>query len=130
MITPATVNLRAYRWAPYIEPLVFEGVDFTGATMSMQIRLYRDAPTSLVSLVPAADGQQGLFLSVGSETGALASTIKVRVNKETLNALLLNAGRPGEDVVLFWDIVISGGGFIESRWLQGTFTIEPGVTQA
>lgn len=129
MITPGTLDLVAYRWTPYVYTIDFEGVDFSAATMLSHVRLRRDAPGSpIISLANASPSSEGLSVSVVTTGGVPTSTIQIRINETTLEGILLNAGVPGEDVVLSWDIHITGGGYPKSRFLEGRFVIKPGVT--
>ena len=129
MITPGRLDLTVQRWTPFVYQIDFEGLDFTGATMAMQARLYRDAPGSpLIDLKNAASNAEGLSVTVATVDGLKISTVKIRINKSTAAGLLLNAGVPGADVVLVYDLHITGGGFEETRWFEGNLTIRAGVT--
>lgn len=130
MITPGRLDLSVQRWTPFVYQIDFEGLDFTGATMAMQVRLYRDAPGApLISLGNAASNAEGLSLSVATVAGAPVSTVQIRINETTAESLLLNAGKPGEDVRLVYDLHITGGGFPKTRWIEGALTIRAGATQ-
>jgi hypothetical protein len=109
--------------------IAFEGFDFTGATFAMDWRLYRDAPTALLSLGNAASNAQGISCTVTVEEGVPTSFVQIRVNETTLEGLLLNAGVPGSDVVLQQDLHITGGGIPKTRWIEGKATIRAGATQ-
>lgn len=129
MITPGRLDLAVQRWTPFAYSIDFEGIDFTDATMAMQARLYRDAPGfPLIDLENAATNAEGLSVSVATVDGLKISTVQIKINETTIEGLLLNAGRPGEDVVLVYDLHITGGGFPKSRWIEGNFTIKAGVT--
>ena len=130
MITPGKLDLTVQRWTPFVYPIDFEGLDFSGATMAAEVRLRGDAPGSpIISLGNAAPNAQGLSVSVATVDGVPTSTVQIRINETTLETTLLNAGVAGKDVVLAWDIHITGGGLPKTRWLEGPFTIRPGVTQ-
>lgn len=130
MITPGRLDLSVQRWTPFVYQIDFEGLDFTGATMAMQVRLYRDAAGApLISLGNAASNAEGLSLSVATVAGAPVSTVQIRINETTAESLLLNAGKPGEDVRLVYDLHITGGGFPKTRWIEGALTIRAGATQ-
>lgn len=135
-MTPGTVDLRIQRWAPYRDFIEVRGVDLTGATLAMQLRLYRDAPGDpLVSLATTASPAEGLSVEVATVDGMPVSTIWIRINETTIEGVLpftVTAGSPnrkaGSDVTLAHDIVLSGTGIPKARWFQGTATIEAGVT--
>lgn len=130
MIIPTRLDLVAQRWTPFADKSAFKGTDFTGATMAMQVRLYRDAPGApLISLENATSTAQGLSVVVETIEGVVYSTIQIRINETTLEALLLNAGKPGSDVTLVYDLHVTGGGLPKSRLFEGTFTIRAGATQ-
>ena len=132
MITPGRLDLTVQRWTQFVYLIDFEGIEFINTSYAMQVRLYRDAPGSpLLSLVTAAAGAEGISTQnvTVNEDGVPVSTIQIRINETTLEGLLLNAGKPGEDVRLVYDLHITGGGFPKTRWLQGAFVIAAGVTQ-
>ena len=55
----------------------------------------------------------------------------VQLGIPAIDALLpasTNGQKAGTDVELFHDIVLTGGGVIKSRWFEGAFTIDEGVT--
>lgn len=134
MIQAGTLDLQVPRWTPFVYYIDFPGIDFTtgtGAVMAMDVRLYRDAPGSAqIALANAAsDDVQGLRMSVATVDGLPVSTLRIRIEEATIEGVLLNSGKAGADVSLVWDLHITGGGFIKTRWLEGAFTIKAGVTQ-
>ena len=130
MIIPGRLDLTVQRWTPFVYQIDFEGLDFTGATMAMQVRLYRDAPGDpLINLTNAASNAEGLSVSVATVSGVTTSTVQIRINETTGESLLLNAGKPGDDITLVYDLHITGGGLPKSRWLEGSLIIRAGATQ-
>ena len=130
MITPGKLDLVVQRWTPFVFLIDFEAFDFSAATMIAEVRLRGDAPGSaIISLTNAASNAQGLSVNVETTDDIPTSTVQIRINETTLEAILLNAGKVGSDVVLAWDIHITGGGLPKTRWLEGSFIIRPGVTQ-
>lgn len=131
-MTPGTLDLRVQRWTPFTYAIAFP-FDFTGATMAMHVRSYRDAPGSpLINLQNATAPAQGLSVSVATVGGVTTSTVQIRIDETTIEALLpfpASGVRAGEDVPLVWDIHITGGGFAKSRWIEGAFIIKSGATQ-
>ena len=132
-MTPGTLDLRVQRWAPFIDTIAFEGFDFTGATFALQVRQYRDAAGSaLISLTGATAGSQGISCVVTTDAGIPTSTLTIQIEEATIEGTLAYPGsgvKAGSDVTVYYDLVITGGGWPKTRWLQGTFTIEAGVTQ-
>lgn len=130
MITPGRLDLTVQRWTPFVYQIDFKGLDFTGAAMAMQVRLYRDAPSAaLISLANAAANAEGLSVSVATADGVTTSTVQIRINETTAEGLLLNAGKPGDDITLVYDLHITGGGFPKTRWIEGALIIRAGATQ-
>lgn len=137
MIQPATHNIAAQRWSPFKYTVDLVGYDFTGGTFAMDVRSYRDAPGSaLISLANATAGLQGISVAVVTTEGVPTSTLTIQIDESTLEALqpfTVTSGVPnrkaGSDLILTYDIHLTGAGFIKSRWFQGSFTIAAGVTQ-
>ncbi len=130
MITPGRLDLTVQRWTPFVYQIDFHGLDFTGATMAMQFRLYRDAPGApLLALANAASNAEGLSVSVVNTGGVPTSTVQIRINETTAEGLLLNAGKPGDDIRIVYDLHITGGGFPKTRWIEGDLIIRAGATQ-
>lgn len=130
MITPGKLDLVVQRWTPFAYLIDFEGVDFTGATMAMHARLYRDAAGSpLIALANTVSPAEGLSVTLATVNGLKISTVQIRINETTAETLLLNAGKPGSDVTLVYDLHITGGGFPKTRWLEGDLIIRAGATQ-
>lgn len=129
---PGTLPLTVYRNVPYIEAIRFRALDFTGGTFAMQVRPIPGATgTPLISLTNATAGTQGLSVVVTEESGVDISTITVQIDEATIDAILpaaSNGLRAGDDVVLYYDLLITATGITKSRWLQGTLTISEGVT--
>ncbi len=151
-MTPATLPLEGGRWVPFVQSLTFKGVDLSGASYAMHIRLYPDAPGSpLVNLaVVGSSNAQGIYpvyadtntvnahiaegrLSavpdgmVGSDSLAL-TVIQIRVNETTMEALPYPAER-GKDNSLAYDLHVTPSGRDKQVWLRGPFTVEAGVVQ-
>lgn len=131
MITPADLPLVAYRFSPFAEVIPFEGFDWTGATFTLQARLWRDAPGEpLIDLANAVPIAQGISVSVVTTDGIPTSFVQVRINEATLEPLLLNAGKAGSDVEVPYAMHVTGGGLPKTRILDSTFTIRAGANQA
>jgi len=131
MIYPGRLDLYVQRWTPFDYTIQLPaGLDFTGATAAMQVRLRPDAPGSpLISLVNASSAAEGLSFTTVTSGGVPTSSLRIRINETTAEAILLNAGQPGADVTLAYDIHITGGGFAKTRWVEGALIIRPGATQ-
>lgn len=131
-MTPGTLNITVLRNVPFLDTIRFVGLDFTAATFAMQVRLRRGAAGDpLLSLTGATAGSQGLSNVLTEEDGIDVSTVAIQIDEATIDALLpaTSNGLPaGSDVVLYYDLVIDGGGVGKQRWVEGTFTIHEGVT--
>lgn len=137
MITPARLDLVVQRWTPFDYSIQLPvGLDFTGATATMQARLRPDAPGDpIIDLAIASSAGEGLSWTHVTEEGVVTSTLRIRINETTAEGILLNAGKAPtvdkrEDVRLSYDIHITGGGFAKTRWYEGVLTIRGGANHA
>lgn len=132
-MSAAQGDLRVQRWAPKQFEIPCEGFDFTGQNLTMQVRAYKDAPGSpLLNLVTTSSPAEGLSVTVETVEGVITSTIHIRINETTIEALLPfdeNGTEPNEDVELKYAVHI-GSGAAKQRFLEGAFIIEPGANQA
>ena len=133
-MTPARGDLFAYRWVPFDETIPFIGIDFTGATFSMEVRAYRDAPgPGLITLTNSTGNSQGITMApVTIVNGIPTSSLRIKINESTIEQLLpfpSSGVDPGESLVLAYDLIVQGSGIGKKRWLEGAFTIVPGATQ-
>jgi len=131
-MTPGTLNITAYRNVPFKEAIRFVGLDFSGGTFALQVRLRPGtAGDALISLTNQTAGTQGLSVAVTEEDGTDVSTLTIQIDEATIDALLpaaSNGQKAGTDVALFYDLIITATGLPKSRWLEGSFTIAEGVT--
>ena len=138
-MTPAALPLTVQRWAPFVEAaFAFEGFDFSAATFEMQVRSYRDAEGDpLIDLIGATAGTEGISCVVTVDADDVSTSwLTVQIDEVTINAVLpfvVTGGVPNRkantDVSLYYDLKITGGGYPKTRWAQGSFTIEAGVSQ-
>lgn len=125
MAEPLNQPLVARRNATFAKVWAFtdangDPVDFTDATVSMQVRLYGAQP-GLAKLDLEAVGEaltEGLLVEDG--------TITLFVERGTLADL--PRGRPGAAVVFQYDLKVQLDGEIEAVWAEGLFTVKHGVT--
>jgi hypothetical protein len=133
MIDPGTLDLLVLRNAPRPIVIQFRGYDFTAATFALQVRSRRGATGDpLISLTNQTAGTQGLSVVVTEDAaGTDVSDLTIQIDEATIDALLpaaSNGQKAGTDVVLAWDLIITGGGLGKVRWLEGKFIIREGVT--
>ncbi len=130
MITPGRLDLTVQRWTPFVYQIDFPGYDFSAATFAMHVRLYRDAPGApQIALANAAANAEGISCTVTTEAGVPTSHVQIRINETTAEAVLLNAGKPGDDIRLVQDFHVTGGGLQKTRIFEGSLTIRAGATQ-
>lgn len=152
MLDPGRLPLNGDRWTAFVATLQVNGVNLTGATFAMHLRLTPDAPGDpLVNLATVMSGsQQGVRLIYGG-TDTVAnhisaeriteapegmatgdsltlSLIGIRINETTMEGLPA-AGEIGDDAPIAWDIHVTPSGELKQRWLYGPFNIRAGVTQ-
>jgi hypothetical protein len=122
------LDLRADRHTPYFPDLIdFPGVDFTGATILLEVRQVKDTEgPALISLTDVED-EQGVYISTSSPGGLITTHLQIFIFKEVMEALPYPAER-GEDLVLWWDLLIQPPSLFRKRWLQGKFIVEAGVS--
>lgn len=124
MAIPARLDLLARRNIPFAREWTFtdegEPQDFTGATVTLQVRQYGAQPgLALIDLVEVgADRTEGLRVSDG--------LISAWIDRTTLR--FLPSGRPGADVVFAYDLIVALPGSVPEVWAYGTLTVTPGVT--
>lgn len=149
---PGRLDLEGGRWVPFVHTLTMRGVDLTGATFAMQVRLTGDASGSaLVDLATVATAaEEGVRLiyggtdtidnhiaagrlsevpdgSAGGDSLALTQ-LGIRINETTMEGLPFPTER-GDDATLAWDMHITPSGALKQVWLEGSFTVKAGVTQ-
>src|SRR4028118_2181641 len=106
MIRPDYQPLRGGRWEPFELEIELLGVDLSGATVEMPVRLYRNAPGQpLIALGQVAPPAQGITFAVLDGN----STIRVLINETTMEGLPFS-GEPGEDSEFQYDIQVTRPG--------------------
>lgn len=129
MIQPATVTLTVNRFTPAPITIEFTGIDLTGATMDMHVRLTPDTPGSpLINLSPAVAGSEGLSVTVDDSGDLPVSTIAIEIDEGTLEALPA-ADEIGNDAEFWWDLQITPAGLPKAVYFRGPFIVRAGVTQ-
>ena len=132
-MTPGTLPLTVQRGTPFVYRIDFPGLDLTSAGLAAQVRLYRDQPGApMISLINAQPLAEGLSVMTISEAGVPTSTLQIRINETTIEGLLpfpQNGLEPAEPVKLAWDLHLTISPVGKRRWIEGPFTISPGVTR-
>lgn len=152
MEQPAKIDLHTDRWVACIRELAFVGFDFTSATFAAQVRTVPDAAGSpLVNLgtVGSLASEGVMLLYGGSATIAdhiaagridevptgyvstdvvLLSSVRIRINETTMEALTLPNDEDGPDTPLVWDLHITPSGGIKDKYAGGKFIVRGGAT--
>jgi len=131
---PGTLPLTVQRGTPFVYRIDFPGYDLSTAGLAAQVRLYRDQPGApLIDLSTAQPQAEGLSVVVTLSSGGLpTSTLQIRINETTIEQLLPfpdNGLEPGDRVPLAWDLHLTISPIGKRRWVEGPFTISPGVTR-
>ena len=123
------VNLPlADKRTPFVEAIAFQGLDFTGAAFLMHFRNQPgDTGTPVISLANATAGTQGLSVAVATSGGVPTSTLTIRIDEATMEALPF-ASPTSEYLILHYDLHITPSGGTKRVWLRGLFYVDPGVT--
>lgn len=122
---PVTEPITARRNVPFAAEWSFDDeavpVDFTGATVEMEVRLFGAQPgNALISLAEVGTEQtEGLFIGTG--------TIAPFIDALTL-ALLPAAPLAGGNAVFAYDLRVDLADRPSEIWRQGQFIVKPGVT--
>lgn len=123
--TAARLAIFARRFEVCRFTIAVAGIDMTGVTMAMQVRLGRDVPGApLVALATVGtEAAEGLkFDSVTVINGIPTSIIKGRINKTTMDTLPY-AGEVGDDTTLAYAMQWTLGGDARTR-LYGDFVVQ------
>lgn len=128
----ARLPLGGRRWEAYVKTLRFAGVDLTGATFLMDLRLYRNAPGApALALRTVTNGNaEGLRLvAVEQVDGRPVSVVSIKINETTIEGLPY-IGEAGADAVLVYDLQVDRPGGYKRVWLEGEFWVLAAVTGA
>lgn len=135
-MTAGVLDIPVNRGTPFSDDIPCEGYDFTGGTFLLQVREYKGAPGApLLELTNTTAPAQGISVSVEVVDGLPISTLFIRINETTIEALrpfaVDGSGRPNRtpasDVVLAYDMHVTATGYPKDRLLEGQFIILEGV---
>ncbi len=102
MQQPARIDLAGDRWVAFVRTLPIVNADLTGAVLSLQVRLYPDAPgVPLVDLTTVTSGASQGVRVAAAVTGTIAAHVAAGRLDEipgTINPLT-GAAYAGSDVV-------------------------------
>lgn len=117
-------DLRANRWTPFQEEILFEGFNYSGATFAGSVRAVRDSGGAALAAFSFTAP------SVATANGLDTTSVTMSLTEAAVEGLPLPASPElGDDVVLYWDMHITPSGRPKFRALEGTFTVAAGVHQ-
>lgn len=120
MIEAATLDLRANRHTPWKYVIEYPGVNWSTATVLMQVRQLPDQTGT-----PLLDLASGAEITNAYASGVTTFTILVpKVDMEALPA----AAEVGQDLTLYYDIQITPPSGIKEVYVRGKFVVVAGVT--
>lgn len=129
-----TDPLAGARQVPFVHEWEWVGQDLTGATFAMQVRDSKAAGAvlraDLATVVTAIEGVR--LASVSTTEGVTTSVVQVIIDDATMALMDVaeDASQPGNDMVIYYDMIITPSGGIPFVAVAGTFTIVAGVTVA
>jgi hypothetical protein len=114
MATAARLPIVADRAGACVRTIDFKGLDLTGITLAMEIRLYPDQPgAAKVTLGMAASNAEGLSLAgVSVSNGIPTSRVQIRINEATMedNSKIVYSGEIGTPSELSYGLIGIFGG--------------------
>lgn len=122
VFSPGWRPLVADRWEPFAEPLEFEGYSWSGATFVGQVRAVRDsggAPLATFSFTAP---------TVVTEDSVPVTKTTMSLTESTVEGLPMPAVA-GEDIALWYDVLVTPSGGTKFRALEGPFIVHAGATQ-
>lgn len=129
---PATVALTAWRNARFVAEWHFtesdQAFDFTSySDARLEVRQYGaqagDAAISLGKVTSNIEGVRFLEPSQG--------VLRVQIDQATLEAAyddLIGNNEAGSSLTLVYDLILTGPDNADEPWIEGAFTLKPGVT--
>ena len=127
MLNPARFDIEVWRNAifpPDTYTLTSSdtgmAIDITSYTLSMEVRLYDGASSSLIALVSTSGSGDRII-----KTNASAGEFQISIAEATMNALP-DPTRRNEPLKLRWDFRVNTGGGYEVYWF-GDFIVHAGV---
>lgn len=126
--------LSGGRQVPFVHEWEFVGQDLTGATFKMQVRDSKAAGAALradlATVVTAIEGVR--LASVTTVDSVTTSIVQVIIDAATMALMDVaeDTQQPGDDMAIYYDMIITPSGSSAFVAVAGTFTIVAGVTVA
>jgi hypothetical protein len=119
--------IEAWRTNPHVEVINITGLDWTGAAFRLEVRDRRDGGQIRATLNEVGSPTtEGVYLSVATVDGVPVSTLSVRFNEATMEAMPA-APEPGDDAELYWGMHITPSGGVKFMAFDGPFTVKASV---
>lgn len=130
MTTPATINLGADRYTPFVDAFRLTGIDLTGADFKMQVRDRKNGGAVRADLTTVASVlSQGVSIAgVDLVAGSPVTDIAIRIDEAAMTAVPTGPSIDS-DVICYWDLQATPVGGFQQVYAAGTFTVRAGVTQ-
>lgn len=130
MIVPGRLDLVAFRFTPFVTPLVITGIDLTGAAFAAQVRDRWNGGALRVDLTTVGSvATEGITLvSATTIAGVSYSTLSLRIDEATMEAMP-EAPEFDGDLELVWDMHITPLGGVKAVYLSGKFSVLAGSTE-
>lgn len=134
-MTAPQINFVVKKRVPFDTVIAEMGVDYSGATLTCDVRaLPGDQGSAVISLSGASPPAQGLSVvydpNYPDPDGVLpngASLIRIIISETTLEGVGYNA-ETSNSVALYYDIHMTPSGASKFVFCEGKLILEPGVT--
>ena len=132
MFPTGRYDSAAHRYAPHADYIDFEGFDWTGAVLKMQVRDRENGGAIRADLgqVTTAAAEGVRIDSVTFAHDVPTTRIAWRINKTTMREMKaeLLGPAPDADLTLQYDLHVTPVGELELISIAGTLTVLAGVT--
>lgn len=118
-------QLRAARTVPLIATVVIRNLDFTDATFRMEVRDRRDGGALRAELdtVSTASEQGVRVISVDTSGDLPVTTLGIRIDETTMEAMPDHPSDPGENYSIWWGMHITPDGGTKFHAFDGPFVL-------
>ena len=134
LFNTVTWPLAGWRTVACEAQAIIHGHDLTGASFFAEVRDRRDggAVRATLNTVTSASAQGIRLASVDNSAGYPISTIALRINETTMEAIppAISLGvEPGDNLDLEWGMHLTPSGGLKFMAFNGPFVVYPGVPQ-
>lgn len=121
MFPTAHYPISANRFVPFSDYVDIVGYDFTGATLSMQVRDSANGGIVRATVTPT--------IGVTTDEGVPTTRVSFSITETVMEAMPLDPLDPSRDVALYYDCHLTPDGGTKFVPFGGPFIVEAGVTQ-